>query len=117
HRLIPLTHGEPLIFGPAGEHCVVHDGLQLAVVDTATVDAADIVVHDATTDNPEYAFALSRLSDQELTHTVTGVFRKVAKPTYDDLTRQQVQQAKDEAPAGAAALQTLLNGRDTWTVD
>ena len=117
HRLIPLTHGEPLIFGPAGEHCVVHDGLQLAVVDTATVDEADIVVHDATTDNPEYAFALSRLSDQELNHTVTGVFRNVAKPTYDDLTRQQVQKAKDEAPAGPDALQALLNGKDTWTVD
>ncbi len=117
HRLIPLTHGEPLIFGPDGEHCVVRDGFTLAVANTADVAAADIVVHDAVTDNPEYAYALSRLSDQELNHTVTGVFRRVSKPAYDDLAREQVQAAKDAKPAGPDALQRLLHGKDTWTID
>ncbi len=117
HRLIPLTHGEPLVFGPDGEHCVIRDGFGLAVADTADVSEADIVVHDAITDNPEYAFALSRLSDQELNHTVTGVFRRVSRPTYDDLAREQVQAAKDTKPAGADALQRLLRGKDTWTID
>jgi len=117
HRLIPLTHGEPLIFGPDGEHCVIRDGFQLAVANTADVAVADIVVHDAITDNPEYAYALSRLSDQELNHTVTGVFRRVSKPTYDDLAREQVQAAKDTKPAGQDALQGLLRGKDTWTID
>jgi len=117
HRLIPLTHGEPLIFGPDGEHCVIRDGFQLAVANTADVAVADIVVHDAITDNPEYAFALSRLSDQELNHTVTGVFRRVSKSTYDDLAREQVQAAKDAKAAGQDALQGLLRGKDTWTID
>ncbi len=117
HRLIPLTHGEPLIFGPDGEHCVVRDGFTLAVANTADVAAADIAVHDAVTDNPEYAYALSRLSDQELNHTVTGVFRRVSKPAYDDLAREQVQAAKDAKPAGPDALQRLLHGKDTWTID
>jgi 2-oxoglutarate ferredoxin oxidoreductase subunit beta len=117
HRLIPLTHGEPLIFGPDGEHCVIRDGFQLAVANTADVAVADIVVHDAITDNPEYAYALSRLSDQELNHTVTGVFRRVSKPAYDDLAREQVQAAKDTKPAGRDALQGLLRGKDTWTID
>jgi len=116
HRLIPLTHGEPIVFGPAGEHCVVRDGFGLRVAATADTDAADVVVHDAHTDNPEYAYALSRLSDQELTHTVTGVFRAVAKPTYDDLARGQVAQAKTRQPGDHDALQKLLCGKDTWTV-
>jgi len=117
HRLIPLTHGEPIIFGPDGEHCVIRDGFQLAVTNTADVTPADIVVHDAVTDNPEYAYALSRLSDQDLNHTVTGVFRRVSKPTYDDQAREQVQQAKDAQPVSPDALQGLLRGKDTWTIE
>jgi 2-oxoglutarate ferredoxin oxidoreductase subunit beta len=47
------------------------------VAKTADVSAAEIVVHDATIDDPAYAFALSRLSDQNLEHTVMGIFRQV----------------------------------------
>ena len=65
----------------------------------------------------ELAFALSRLSDQDLTHTVTGIFRNVDRVTYDDATRAQVQHARDRVQSnGSSGLQTLLNGRDTWTV-
>jgi 2-oxoglutarate ferredoxin oxidoreductase subunit beta len=114
-RLIPLTHGEPIRFGPAasdggGAYAVVRDGFGLAVAETDTVDSSDIVTHDAT--DHALAFALSRLSDQELTHTVTGVFRSVARPTYDDAVRTQVARAQDEP----GDLQALLRGRDTWTV-
>ena len=35
------------------------------------------------------------------------------RPTYDDLTRGQVQQAVD---GGGADLLGLVHGRDTWTV-
>ncbi|KAA1034778.1 2-oxoacid:ferredoxin oxidoreductase subunit beta [Pseudonocardia sp. EV170527-09] len=117
NRLIPLTHGEPITFGAPGEdgrgsHAVVQDGFGLAVVETASVDPATIVVHDQT--DHELAFALSRLSDQDLTHTVTGVFRNTDRPTYDDAARAQVQAAKDAKPD--ADLQALLNGRDTWTI-
>lgn len=88
-RLIPLTHGEPIVFGNAGEYCVVRAGFGLKVVETADVDRGEIVVHDAHTDDPDYAYALSRLSDQDLTHTVTGVFRSVVRDTYDDAVRRQ----------------------------
>ena len=48
---------------------------------------------------------------------MTGIFRDVARPTYDDAARAQVQDAVDTARArGAADLQALLRGRDTWTV-
>lgn len=117
NRLIPVVHGEPITFGTPGEdgrgsHAVVQDGFKLKVVETASVDAAQIVVHDQA--DHELAFALSRLSDQDLTHTVTGVFRNTDRPTYDDAARAQVQAARDDKPD--ADLQTLLNGRDTWTI-
>jgi 2-oxoglutarate ferredoxin oxidoreductase subunit beta len=119
-RVIPLTHGEPIRFGPAGEDglgtfAVVQDGFRLRVAKADEVDAGQIVVHDEA--DHELAFALSRLSDQDLTHTVTGIFRNVARTTYDDATRAQVQQAVDTAQTrGGGDLQALLRGRDTWTV-
>jgi 2-oxoglutarate ferredoxin oxidoreductase subunit beta len=74
-------------------------------------------VHDARADNPAYAFALSRLSEQNLEHTVMGIFRQVSRPTYDDAAREQIAVARDTVPHDTAALQALLRGRDTWTVD
>ena len=64
-----------------------------------------------------YAFALSRLSDQNLEHTVLGIFRDISRPTYDDAARSQVRAAQTSKAFDAAALQSLLRGRDTWTVD
>src|SRR4051794_30556208 len=116
-RLIPLTHGQPIRFGPVdedglGTYAVVQEGFGLRVAKTDEVAPSEIVVHDATDHN--LAFALSRLSDQDLTHTVTGVFRNVSRLTYDDAARAQVEQARQAKPD--ADLQALLNGRDTWTV-
>jgi 2-oxoglutarate/2-oxoacid ferredoxin oxidoreductase subunit beta len=115
-RLIPLTHGQPIRFGPVdedglGTYAVVQEGFGLRVAKTNEVAPSEIVVHDATDHN--LAFALSRLSDQDLTHTVTGVFRNVSRLTYDDGARAQVERARAN---GSADLQALLNGRDTWTV-
>jgi 2-oxoglutarate/2-oxoacid ferredoxin oxidoreductase subunit beta len=115
-RLIPLVHGQPIRFGPVdedglGTYAVVQEGFGLRVAKTDEVAVEEIVVHDRGDHN--LAFALSRLSDQDLTHTVTGVFRNVERLTYDDGARSQVEQAMR---TGSADLQALLNGRDTWTV-
>jgi len=116
-RVINLRHGEPIVFGNDGECCVVRSGFGLAVAKTADVAADEIVVHDAHADDPGYAFALSRLSDQNLDHTVMGVFRNVGRPVYDDEARAQVRAAQESRASDGAALQSLLRGRDTWTVD
>ncbi|MDV6013173.1 2-oxoacid:ferredoxin oxidoreductase subunit beta [Haloechinothrix sp. LS1_15] len=113
-RLIPLQPGEPVTFGTDGDYAVVRSGFGgLRVARTSDVDPGDIVVHDPTIDDPAYAFALSRLDDQTLTHTPTGIFRQVARPTYDDLAREQVTKAVQNNPGD---LQALLTGNDTWTV-
>ena len=116
-RVINVQQGEPVIFGNDGEYCLVKSGFGLEVAKTADVSASEIVVHDATIDDPAYAFALSRLSDQNLEHTVMGIFRQVSRPTYDDAAREQVTAARDATPHDLHALQSLLRGRDTWTVD
>src|SRR3954470_10126784 len=111
---IPLEHGKPLVFGPDGASCVVRDeagGLRIA--ETNQVDAADIVTHDAHRQDPSYAFALSRLSTQDLRYTPMGVFRSVQRPTYDRMMAEQVEQARTQEPGDLAA---LLAGSDTWTV-
>ncbi|OHU97120.1 2-oxoacid:ferredoxin oxidoreductase subunit beta [Mycobacterium talmoniae] len=116
-RVIHVRHGEPITFGSGGEYCVVRSGFGLEVTKTADVAASEIVVHDAHSTDPGYAFALSRLSDQNLDHAVMGIFRQVDRPTYDDAARAQVAAARESTPHDMAALQSLLRGRDTWTVD
>jgi 2-oxoglutarate ferredoxin oxidoreductase subunit beta len=116
-RIINLSHGEPITFGADGAYCVVKSGYGLEVAKTADVSADEIVIHNATIEDPAYAFALSRLSEQNLEHMVMGIFRQVSKPTYDDAARNQVTSARDAKPHDTAALQSLLRGKDTWTVD
>jgi 2-oxoglutarate ferredoxin oxidoreductase subunit beta len=116
-RVINIRHSEPIIFGANAEYCVVRSGYGLEVAKTADVSVDEIVVHDAHAADSAYAFALSRLSEQNLEHTVMGIFRQVSRPTYDDAARAQVHAAKESKPGDRAALQSLLHGRDTWTVN
>jgi len=111
-RLIPLVAGEPIRFGKDGALAVVREGAGLRVAKSDELPESDIVVHDPT--DLQLAFALSRLSDQDLTYAVTGVFRSVQRPVYDDSVRAQVDGAR--AGGQAADLGALLRGRDTWTV-
>ncbi|HKN97589.1 MAG TPA: 2-oxoacid:ferredoxin oxidoreductase subunit beta [Pseudonocardiaceae bacterium] len=114
-RIVHLTDGQPIVFGQDGEYGVVREPATgaLTVRKVAEVGADAVVTHDASAQDPSYAFALSRLTGSDLAHTVTGVFRSVRRPTYDDLARAQVADAKQAKPAD---LQNLLRGNDTWTV-
>ena len=120
---IRLEHGQPIVWGAEGEHGVVRDhDTSLKVVETASVDPSELVVHDAHAQDPSHAFDLSRLADISLARTPIGVFRAVDRPVYDDLMREQIErsQAAEGAAAedadGAGALAGLLAGADTWTV-
>jgi len=116
--IIRLEHGRPITFGKDGEFCVIHPpgGFGLEVRETASVDPQEIVVHDETVAEPAYAFALSRLPGLDLNHTPIGVFRKVGRPSYDDLVRSQVASATAKVDDREAELAGLLNTGDTWTI-
>jgi 2-oxoglutarate ferredoxin oxidoreductase subunit beta len=116
--IIPLVHGEPIRFGKDGHLGVVRDGFaSLAVREVADLPGgeADLVIHDAHTEDPAYAFALSRLTDAGVLHQAPiGIFRSVERPAYDDLVRQQITTSQEAQ--GTGDLQTLVTGADTWTV-
>jgi 2-oxoglutarate ferredoxin oxidoreductase subunit beta len=85
----------------------------LRIAETNQVAADEIVVHDSHRENPAYAFALSRLSSQDLRYTPMGVFRSVQKPTYDAMMAEQLDVARTAEPAD---LDALLIGNDNWVV-
>jgi 2-oxoglutarate ferredoxin oxidoreductase subunit beta len=106
-NVLRMQAGEPLVFGPAdarqGLHRSTSGGLQVGPVEGA-------LVHDPTLLDPSTAFSLSRMTQP----TPIGVFRSVSRPTYDELMSDQLDAAV--ARSGTGDLQTLLTGKDTWTV-
>ena len=115
--MINLRHGEPIVFGANGEYCVVKSGFGLEVAKTADVAVDEIVVHDAHADNPAYAFALSRLSDQNLITPCSASSETSPAHLRRRRPRSGPPAARSATPFDATALQSLLRGRDTWTVD
>ena len=111
--VIPLVHGEPIVFA-GGELAVVRkpDG-SLGVSAVSDVDPAAILVHDAHAADATQSFQLSQLTDtQGLSVSPIGVLRDVDRPVFDDETRKQVHMPADRT----AALAKLVAGPDTWTV-
>jgi 2-oxoglutarate ferredoxin oxidoreductase subunit beta len=87
-----------------------------SVVEVADVGESALVVHDAHLADPSFAFGLSRLTDAGVLHRAPiGIFRDVEEPTYDDEARNQVALAASLGNDDQA-LQTVINGGDTWTV-
>jgi 2-oxoglutarate ferredoxin oxidoreductase subunit beta len=121
--IIPLVQGEPIRFGVPDEDGVGTKGIVrgagggVEVVSTADVDEADLLVHDAHNPDPSTAFALSRLTDAGVLHQAPiGIFRQVARSTYDDQARAQIATAAEGHGDQHAALAGLISGSDTWTV-
>jgi len=112
--IIGLQQGEPIRFGLGG-HLGLIRNQETGSVDVVEVDdsnEADVLIHDAYADDPTTAFALSRLTDSGVVRRAPiGIFRQVERPTYDDLSRQQLQLAGD-----APSLQQLIDGPDAWEV-
>jgi 2-oxoglutarate ferredoxin oxidoreductase subunit beta len=109
---IPLVHGEPIRFGPDGEHGVARrpDG----TLEIVSGDREDIVVHDAHADDPTLAFALAGLAASPNDPTPIGVFRAVDRPVGISEAGRKLADARANLAAGA--LDALLHGGDTWTV-
>jgi 2-oxoglutarate/2-oxoacid ferredoxin oxidoreductase subunit beta len=114
--LIPLVHGEPIVFGAEGERGVIQrpDG-RLEIVDVAEVGEDAILRHDESRDDPGLAFALSRLSSGPYEPTPIGVFRAVERPEYGEEMSRQIVRAQEQR--GVGDLDSLLRSGSTWMVD
>jgi 2-oxoglutarate ferredoxin oxidoreductase subunit beta len=117
YGFIELRHGEPITFGPDGSLGVIADGSgAVRIAPVAEVGIENVLRHDAHEENPQLAFALSRLTDsQGMATAPIGIFRDVDHPAYDDLARAQVHVPADAAEQLRLA-QELVTGKDTWTV-
>jgi 2-oxoglutarate ferredoxin oxidoreductase subunit beta len=113
--LIPLVHGEPIRYGPEGEHGVVlrPDG-SVSLVEVADVDESDLLVHDEHRDNPGLAFQLTRLSRGPFEPTPIGVFRDVERAEYGAEMARQIEETT--ARKGPGDLRDLLRSGSSWTV-
>jgi 2-oxoglutarate ferredoxin oxidoreductase subunit beta len=112
---INLEHGQPVIFGPQGEHAVVIVDGAAKVVATDSVAPGDIVVHDVHTPNPSAAFALSRLSHGPHGPTPVGIFRDAVRSSYEQDVRQQLVDAHEKK--GPGDLSKLIRSLGTWKVE
>ena len=112
--LVPLVHGEKILFGADREKGVVmgsDGGLRLALVADVGEDA--ILVHDET--NAGLAFQLSRLAHAPTEPTPVGVFRAVDRGEYSDAVSRQLAAAQEQK--GSGDLAALLRSGATWSVD
>ncbi len=117
-RMLVLKHGEPMIFGAEKNKGIRLNGLQPEVVTIGEngVTTADLWVHDETDQDATRTQILSRMWWPDFPVPV-GVFRRVPRPTHDQLLVEQVESAKAaRAAKGPVDLQKLLAAGETWTV-
>jgi 2-oxoglutarate/2-oxoacid ferredoxin oxidoreductase subunit beta len=114
-RTINLEHGKPLIFGKDKNKGIRLNGLKLEVVELGGgITEADLLVHDIHSPEPSLAYMLARMDYPDFPVPV-GVFRSVAKPTYEELLEAQVEDSITRM--GPGSLEKLLHSGDTWVVD
>jgi len=118
-RMLVLKHGEPMIFGAERNKAIRLNGLQPEVVTIGEngVSIADLWVHDETDPDATRTQILSRMWWPDFPVPV-GVFRRVPRPTHDQLLIEQIDGAKAaRAAKGPVDLQKLLASGETWTVE
>lgn len=106
-NVLRVAHGQPLVFGKEKNKGIAFRGFRPEVVafDPGKIPA-EVAVYDET--SPEMAYLISGLSQPEFPVPV-GVFKAVAKPSYEDLVAGQ--SGKPEP------LASLLAGPDAWEVE
>ncbi|HEX6467615.1 MAG TPA: 2-oxoacid:ferredoxin oxidoreductase subunit beta [Streptosporangiaceae bacterium] len=110
---IKLEHGEPIVFGAARDKALRRTAS--GGFEVVPAGSPDVAVHDARNPDPSTAFALSRLDAPAFEHTPIGIFRQVGRPTYDEMMREQLDDAV--ARQGEGDLAALLGSGDTWRID
>jgi 2-oxoglutarate ferredoxin oxidoreductase subunit beta len=113
-HVLYLEHGKPLAFGKNRDKGVRLKGLDVEVVKLGEgVSTADLLVHDEHAEEPTLAGLLSRMVHPEFPECM-GVFRDVRRPTYDEMLRQQHDNAVQAK--GPGRLEALFASDDVWEV-
>ncbi|WP_214325163.1 2-oxoacid:ferredoxin oxidoreductase subunit beta [Nonomuraea sediminis] len=107
-----LEHDQPIVSNTKAVVRAAGGGIE--VVDRASVAEDQILIHDAHNPDPSVAFALSRLDEPSFEHVPIGIFRQIARPAYDVLMAEQLEEARSRQ--GEGDLSELLMGGDTWRI-
>jgi 2-oxoglutarate ferredoxin oxidoreductase subunit beta len=118
-NVLYLEHGKPMIFGKDRTRGIRLHGLTPEVVALGSgITPDDLLIHDERAEEPTLAYLLTRMvhsADQQNSFPEPiGVFRAVARPTYNDLVERQMEDVM--RVKGKGDLQALLTGDETWTV-
>ncbi|MCZ4695884.1 2-oxoacid:ferredoxin oxidoreductase subunit beta [Ancylomarina euxinus] len=112
-----LEQDKPMIFGIEKNKGLILGGngkLIVVTIGEHGITEADVLVHDAHTENPHMHWLLSSMMAPEYP-VALGVIRDVASPSYDE---KMVQQIKDvQALSSIKNMDDLLNSGDTWVVE
>jgi len=112
---IKLEEGKPLIFGKNKNRGIRMKGIQLEVVEFDPASPPnDLLIHRSDLSDATYATLLAQMDSPDFPVPL-GVFRRVLKPTYEDMLIDQVEQSV--AKKGKGNLEKLLQSGDTWVVN
>ncbi|RXQ96758.1 2-oxoacid:ferredoxin oxidoreductase subunit beta [Ancylomarina salipaludis] len=112
-----LEHGKPMIFGIEKNKGLVlgaNGKLIVVTIGENGITEADILVHDAHTENPHMHWLLSSMMAPEYP-VALGVIRDVDSTSYDEKMVQQIKAVRAES--SFKCMDDLLNSGDTWVVD
>lgn len=114
-RQLILEHGKPMLFGENNEKGLIFDKgrLRVAVIGENGVTEDDILVHDATEEDPTLHLALINLKLPDMP-VVFGVIRSVPAPVYDVEMEVQIKTVQENRKI--TCVDELLNSGNTWEV-
>ena len=113
-NLMYLEHSKPLVFGKDRNKGIRFNGPIPEIVTLGNgVTEDDLLHHNETLEDPSLAFLLSRMRVPEFPEPM-GIFRRVQRPTYEDLMIDQIRDAQKKQ--GPGDIDALLAGPEPWTV-
>jgi 2-oxoglutarate ferredoxin oxidoreductase subunit beta len=114
-RQLILEHGKPMLFGAEKEKGLIFDKgkLKVAYIGKDGITEDDILVHDATEEDPTLHLALIRMALPDLP-VAFGVIRSVAAPVYDVEMDAQIKSVQKTRKI--TCVDDLLKSGNTWEV-
>jgi len=112
-RIIILEHGKPMIFGKNSDKGIMADGFNLKVVTLGEngVTEADLLVHDASCEDPTLQMKLSLMEGPEFPVAI-GVIRQVEAATYDAEVESQI--AEIQETSKIKTFDQLIDSLEQW---
>ncbi len=114
-RQLILEQGKPMLFGAEKEKGLVFKNgkLEVAVIGKNGIAESDILVHDATENDPTLHMALINMALPDMP-VALGVIRSVSAPVYDTEMKAQIDHVQQNSKI--SCVDDLLKSGNTWEV-